>query len=149
MLVLLSRLPDVFQGVVARARDSSRPIADVELETLGVTHAEVGAYLDEIGPEGCFQTDGKTVKFKIITKVPGEKTADRNDPYGETGFSSIKWYYGALILRPERIAISVAKGSTHVPSAKRAPMMLPTPPCSTAAVTARSRQKSSRAWARS
>ena len=52
-----------------------------------------------------FQTDGKTVKFKITTKMPGEKTADRNDPYGETGFSSIKWYYGTLIMRPERLAI--------------------------------------------
>lgn len=52
-----------------------------------------------------FQTDGKTVKFKITTKMPGEKTADRNDPYGETGFSSIKWYYGVLILRPERLAM--------------------------------------------
>ena len=52
-----------------------------------------------------FQTDGKTVKFKIMTKMPGEKTADRNDPYGETGFSSIKWYYGTLIMRPERIAV--------------------------------------------
>jgi len=52
-----------------------------------------------------FQTDGKTVKFKITTKMPGKETADRNDPYGETGFSSIKWYYGTLILRPERIAV--------------------------------------------
>lgn len=52
-----------------------------------------------------FQTDGKTVKFKITTKMPGEKTADRTDPYGETGFSSIKWYYGTLILRPERLAM--------------------------------------------
>lgn len=52
-----------------------------------------------------FQTDGKTVKFKIITKMPGEKTADRNDPFGETGFSSIKWYYGTLIMRPERLAL--------------------------------------------
>jgi N4-gp56 family major capsid protein len=52
-----------------------------------------------------FQTDGKTVKFKIITKMPGEKTADRNDPFGETGFSSIKWYYGSLIMRPERLAV--------------------------------------------
>jgi N4-gp56 family major capsid protein len=52
-----------------------------------------------------FQTDGKTVKFKITTKMPGEKTADRSDPYGETGFSSIKWYYGTLILRPERLAV--------------------------------------------
>lgn len=52
-----------------------------------------------------FQTDGKTVKFKIITKQPGEDTADRTDPYGETGFSSIKWYYGVLIYRPERISL--------------------------------------------
>lgn len=58
-----------------------------------------------------FQTDGKTVKFKITTKMPGEKTADRTDPYGETGFSSIKWYYGTMILRPERMAVvkTVAK----------------------------------------
>ncbi len=52
-----------------------------------------------------FQTDGKTVKFKITHKKPGEATADRNDPYGETGFMSIKWYYGCLILRPERLAV--------------------------------------------
>ena len=52
-----------------------------------------------------FQTDGKTVKFKITTKMPGEATADRNDPYGEMGFSSIKWYYGILVMRPERIAM--------------------------------------------
>lgn len=58
-----------------------------------------------------FQTDGKTVKFKITTKMPGEKTADRTDPYGEMGFSSIKWYYGTLITRPERIGLvkSVAR----------------------------------------
>lgn len=52
-----------------------------------------------------FQTDGKTVKFKIITKMPGEETADRNDPYGELGFSAIKWYYGTLITRAERLAV--------------------------------------------
>lgn len=51
-----------------------------------------------------FQTDGKTVKFSITKKMPGKETADRNDPYGETGFMSIKWYYGFMILRPERIA---------------------------------------------
>lgn len=58
-----------------------------------------------------FQTDGKTVKFKITTKMPGDATADRTDPYGETGFSSIKWYYGFMALRPERIALikTVAK----------------------------------------
>ena len=52
-----------------------------------------------------FQTDGKTVKFKITHKKPGAETADRNDPYGETGFMSIKWYYGFMALRPERIAL--------------------------------------------
>jgi N4-gp56 family major capsid protein len=52
-----------------------------------------------------FQTDGKTVKFNVLTKMPGRETADRNDPYGETGFSSIKWYYGTLVKRPERIGL--------------------------------------------
>lgn len=52
-----------------------------------------------------FQTDGKTVKFSVLTKMPGRETADRNDPYGETGFSSIKWYYGILIKRSERIGL--------------------------------------------
>ena len=52
-----------------------------------------------------FQTDGKTVKFDITTKMPGSETADRSDPYGESGFSSIKWYYGILIKRPERLAL--------------------------------------------
>jgi N4-gp56 family major capsid protein len=53
-----------------------------------------------------FQTDGKTVKFSVMTKMPGKETADRNDPYGETGFSSIKWYYGILVKRPERIGLA-------------------------------------------
>ena len=52
-----------------------------------------------------FQTSGKAMKFKITTKMPGNDTADRNDPYGETGFSSIKWYYGFMSLRSERIAV--------------------------------------------
>lgn len=52
-----------------------------------------------------FQTNGKSVKFNVMTKMPGMATADRNDPYGETGFSSIKWYYGLLVKRPERIGL--------------------------------------------
>ena len=52
-----------------------------------------------------FQTGGSAKKWKITTKMPGADTADRNDPYGETGFSSIKWYYGTLLERPEWIAI--------------------------------------------
>lgn len=52
-----------------------------------------------------FQTDGKSFKFNIITKKPGRETAGHWDPYGEKGFSSIKWYYGVLIKRPERLAM--------------------------------------------
>ena len=51
-----------------------------------------------------FQTDGKTVKFNIKHKKPDE-THDRTDPYGETGFMSIKWYYGFLLQRPERLGL--------------------------------------------
>lgn len=57
-----------------------------------------------------FQTDGKTVKFKIYNKPPGEMNADRNDPYGETGFMSIKWYYGFMLQRPERLGLIKSAG---------------------------------------
>ena len=52
-----------------------------------------------------FQTSGSTVKFKIKHSKPGSPESYANDPYGETGFMSIKWYYGSMILRPERIAV--------------------------------------------
>ena len=74
----------------------------------GVEHYDVFPLLvvgdDSFSTIG-FQTDGKTVKFDITTKMPGAATADRTDPYGESGFSSIKWYYGILIKRPERLAL--------------------------------------------
>jgi len=59
-----------------------------------------------------FQTDGKSMKFDITTKMPGKETADKTDPYGETGFSSIKWYYGILVMRPERIGVIKAVART-------------------------------------
>lgn len=52
-----------------------------------------------------FQTGGKSFKFTQIHKRPGEATASEFDPYGEKGFMSIKWYYGFMALRPERIAL--------------------------------------------
>jgi N4-gp56 family major capsid protein len=51
-----------------------------------------------------FQTDGKGVKFKTKHVKPGDNHST-DDPYGETGFHSIKWYYGFMPLRPERIAV--------------------------------------------
>ena len=54
-----------------------------------------------------FQTDGKSVKFKIKHSKPGSDTSySQTDPFGETGFSSIKWFYATMILRPERIALA-------------------------------------------
>lgn len=52
-----------------------------------------------------FQTSGENTKFKILHKKPGSATADRNDPYGKTGFYSIQWWYGTLVLRPEWIGL--------------------------------------------
>ena len=51
-----------------------------------------------------FQTDGQNTKFKILHKKPGSGSANRMDPYGKTGFYSIQWWYGTMILRPEWIA---------------------------------------------
>jgi N4-gp56 family major capsid protein len=53
-----------------------------------------------------FQSNGKTVKFSIKHAKPGSDISyGRDDPYGEVGFYSIKWYYGFMTLRPERIAL--------------------------------------------
>ena len=52
-----------------------------------------------------FQTAGKTVKFKIYHKKPGKDMVSSVDPYGESGLMSIKWYYGTMLLRSERLAV--------------------------------------------
>ena len=52
-----------------------------------------------------FQSDAKSVKFKIIHKKPGPETASAADPYGKMGFMSIQWWYGFMVIRPERIAL--------------------------------------------
>jgi len=48
-----------------------------------------------------FQTSGSSVKFTMYHKRPGEGMVSRDDPYGETGLHSIKWWYGTMILRKE------------------------------------------------
>lgn len=53
-----------------------------------------------------FQTDGKTTKFKIKHSFPGDNISySATDPYGEIGFMSIKFWYGTIIMRPERLAV--------------------------------------------
>lgn len=75
-----------------------------------VTNSKYDAYpMLVIGSEAYttigFQTSGKMTKFRIFHKKPGKETADRTDPFGETGFMSIKWYYGFMPLRTERLAV--------------------------------------------
>ena len=52
-----------------------------------------------------FQSDAMSVKFKIIHKKPGPEMASPADPYGKMGFMSIQWWYGFMVIRPERIAL--------------------------------------------
>lgn len=52
-----------------------------------------------------FQTGGGAdFKFKIITRMPGE-IVNLDDPYAKTGFSSLQFWYGFMVLRPERLAV--------------------------------------------
>jgi N4-gp56 family major capsid protein len=52
-----------------------------------------------------FQTSGKSVKFKT-KHVPPAQNHSTQDPYGEVGFFSVKWFYGFMVLRPEHIALT-------------------------------------------
>lgn len=63
-------------------------VGDASFTTIGFETSGVGKY-----------------KFQIIHKKPSKATADRNDPYGQTGFMSILWWYGFLAQRPERIGL--------------------------------------------
>ncbi|WAW11607.1 major capsid [Acinetobacter phage nACB1] len=51
-----------------------------------------------------FQSDAKSVKYKIIHKKPADN-AGLHNPYGKIGFMSIQWWYGFMVIRPERIAL--------------------------------------------
>lgn len=52
-----------------------------------------------------FQNDGKKLGINVMTRNYGKEAMDFNDPYGKTGISSMTWYYGMLVYRPERIGV--------------------------------------------
>ena len=53
-----------------------------------------------------FQTDGKSTKFKIKYSSPGDDLSyGAHDPFGEIGFISMKFWYGTIIPRPERLGL--------------------------------------------
>ena len=65
----------------------------------------VGA--ESFGTIGLQGMGGKgKAKFRIIVKKPGTENTDRQDPNGKVGFSSIKFFYGFIKLRGERIAVA-------------------------------------------
>ena len=57
-----------------------------------------------------YQTSGSTTKFKVYHKRPGKEMVTTDDPFGETGLMSIKWYYGFMALRTERLAVIYSVG---------------------------------------
>lgn len=98
-LVVNPNMP-VFQGKGAPATDAKFHATDGKYDVFPML--VVG---DESFTTIGFQTDGAKMKFKIIHKKPGEAVADASNPYGEVGFISIKWWYGFMLLRGERIAL--------------------------------------------
>lgn len=52
-----------------------------------------------------FQTDGKKLGVNAMTRNYGRDAMGDSDPYGKTGISSLTWFYGMLVLRPERLGI--------------------------------------------
>ena len=53
-----------------------------------------------------FQNDGKKLGINVMTRSYGKEAMDHNDPFGKKGISSMTWYYGILVYRPERIAVT-------------------------------------------
>lgn len=52
-----------------------------------------------------FQSDGKKLGVTAMTRNFGRDAMTDNDPYGKIGISSLSWYYGILIMRPERLGL--------------------------------------------
>lgn len=52
-----------------------------------------------------FQNDGKKLGINVMTRNYGKEAMDYNDPFGKIGISSMTWYYGMLVYRPERIGV--------------------------------------------
>lgn len=54
-----------------------------------------------------FRATRQGAQFAVKTVMPGTDASYglKDDRYGETGFSSIKWYYGYIAKRPERLGL--------------------------------------------
>lgn len=52
-----------------------------------------------------FQTNGKSLGVNAMTRNYGKEAMGDSDPYGKVGISSLTWWYGMLVMRPERLGI--------------------------------------------
>lgn len=96
------------EGVGGAETDDSYWITDGKLDVFPMLVISDKAFstigLQSSGRKG----DGS--KYKVYTKKPGESVANRDDPYGKTGFCSIQVWYGFLPKQPEHIAVLYTVG---------------------------------------
>jgi HD-like signal output (HDOD) protein/CheY-like chemotaxis protein len=101
-LVLSTRTPQIFAELVASALGDSRPLVDIERERLGVTHAEIGAYL--LGIWG--------LPYPIVEAVANHHTPAR---VAATGFDVSGAVYVAHSLASELLgSIDLAPGASAI-----------------------------------
>jgi N4-gp56 family major capsid protein len=102
---------DMFRIIVNPFSGSFKGVGKAVVKNAGyrATNGKFDVYpLTIVGSEA-FSTIGLRTgksgkKWDVYYRKP-EDNYSTLDPYGETGFFSIKWYYGTLIERPERIAV--------------------------------------------
>ena len=85
--------------------DASGTTTHYETNDLYDVHALLVVGDDSFSTIG-FMSDGKkrNTKFTIHHLRPGADSVTRENPYGNMGLMSIRWWYGFLLKRPERIA---------------------------------------------
>jgi len=102
---------DSFRIIVNQMSGSFKGVGKAVTTNAGYrsTNGNYDVYPLVVVGDGSFSTiglrTGKTgKKWDVYYKRP-EDNYSTLDPYGSTGFFSIKWYYGTLIERPERLAV--------------------------------------------
>jgi HD-like signal output (HDOD) protein/CheY-like chemotaxis protein len=92
LLVLLTRMAEPFRLMVDGARASGRSVYELEAETLGVSHAEIGAYLLAIWG----------LPYTIVEAVAHHQTPQRAEP---TAFDTVCAVHVACALAEEQMPI--------------------------------------------
>jgi len=96
----------VYSGAGA---DASGTATHYETDDLYDVHALLVVGDESFSTIG-FMSDGKQAnsKFTIHNMKPGADSVTRENPFGNMGLMSIRWWYGFLLKRPERIAVFYA-----------------------------------------